>query len=166
MYLARFFVHVGKRSSLHKRKNSKKQPFAAQMFLKIGVLKHLTIFTRKHLCLFLIKLQLWRSAFLLKKKTNSGIFLWILQNHQEQSFYRTPAHYTFSNFLDVFGYKIDIFSYFLCHCFVSFHNSSVTIGSPWLFFTCIYSKFFSKYKFCKHYNVRIRKNIHYYTNSS
>ena len=39
------------------------------MFLKNGVSKHFSIFTGKHLCrsLFLIKLQVWRPASLLKR---------------------------------------------------------------------------------------------------
>ena len=41
----------------------------SRVFFKIGVIKHFAIFTRKHLCwsLFLIKLQIWRAATLLKR---------------------------------------------------------------------------------------------------
>ena len=48
-----------------------------------AVLKHLAIFTtRKHLwwSLFLIKLQTLRPGTLLKRDSNTGVFLWILQN--------------------------------------------------------------------------------------
>ena len=60
-------------------------------------------------------------------------------------FYRTPPdHCTFPKFyvvidsLDVFGYKIDIFLYFLCHCLFSFitllesvfHGYSVLVFIP------------------------------------
>ena len=48
-----------------------------------AVLKNFTIFTtRKHLgwSIFLIKLQTSRPATLLKRDSNTGVFLWILQN--------------------------------------------------------------------------------------
>ena len=41
------------------------------------------------------------------------------------------------------------FSYFLYYCFVFLHNSSVRIGSPWLFRTCFQTKVFSKRNFCR-----------------
>ena len=52
------------------------------MFLRIGVLKNFAIFTGKHLCwnLLLIKSQGWRPATLLKRDSNTGVFLWILWN--------------------------------------------------------------------------------------
>ena len=52
------------------------------MFLKIGVLKNVVIFTWKKLCcsLFLIKLLAWRPVTLLKIDSNTGVFLWILLN--------------------------------------------------------------------------------------
>ena len=56
-----------------------------QMFLKTGFLKKFAIFAGKHLCwsYFLIKLQAWRSAILLKRDSNTGFFLWILLNFEE-----------------------------------------------------------------------------------
>ena len=50
--------------------------------LKKGLLKNFTIFIGKHLCwsLFLIKLQALRPVTLLKEDSNTGVFLWILQN--------------------------------------------------------------------------------------
>ena len=64
----------------------------SQMFLKIGILKNFTIFTRKHLywILFLIKLQSWRPITLLKRDPNAGAFLWISRISQNSIFYRTP----------------------------------------------------------------------------
>ena len=49
----------------------------SQMIFKIGVLKHYAIFTRKYLCwsYFLIKLQAWRPTILLKRDSNTDIFL-------------------------------------------------------------------------------------------
>ena len=54
-----------------------------QMFFKIGTLKYFVIFTGKQLCwsLFLINLQTWRPATLLKKDSNRGFFLWHLEEH-------------------------------------------------------------------------------------
>ena len=48
-------------------------------------------FTRKQLCrrLFLVKLQVWRSANLLKQDSSTGDFLWILLNFWEHLFCRT-----------------------------------------------------------------------------
>ena len=47
-----------------------------------GVLKNLRNFTGKHLCwsLFLIKLQTFRPATLLRRETKTGFFLWNLRN--------------------------------------------------------------------------------------
>ena len=52
-----------------------------QMFFKIDDLKHFAIISENHLCWspFLIKLQAFRPATLLKRDSNTGVFLWILQ---------------------------------------------------------------------------------------
>ena len=62
--------------------------------VKKGVLKNFSIFTEKHLCwsLFLIKLQVFRAAALLKRDSNTGFFLWILPNFQKHLFWRTPVN--------------------------------------------------------------------------
>ena len=67
------------------------------MFFKIGVLKNFAIFPGKHLwrSYFLIKLQAWRSAILLKRDSNTGVFLWILWNSYEHLFWRTSANCCF-----------------------------------------------------------------------
>ena len=46
----------------------------SRMFFKISVLKNIVIFTKKYLCwsLFLIKLQAWRSATLLKRDSKTA----------------------------------------------------------------------------------------------
>ena len=48
-----------------------------RLFNKKGVLKNFTLFTRKHLCssLSLIKLLDFSTAFLLKRDSNTGVFL-------------------------------------------------------------------------------------------
>ena len=48
----------------------------SQMFFKIGVLKHFTIFTRKHLCwkYFLRKFKACRPAILSKRDSNTNVF--------------------------------------------------------------------------------------------
>ena len=54
----------------------------SHMFFKIGVLNNFTNFTGKYLCwsLLLIKLQVFRPATLLKRDSNTGVFLWNLWN--------------------------------------------------------------------------------------
>ena len=61
----------------------------SHVFFKIDAMKNFAILTGKHLCwsLILIKFQTWRPESLLKKDFNIGVFLWILQNFQEQLFY-------------------------------------------------------------------------------
>ena len=48
-----------------------------QLFFKIGALKNFAYFTGKHPCwsFFLIKLQALRPATLLKRDSNTGVFL-------------------------------------------------------------------------------------------
>ena len=55
--------------------DSEKQPF--EDFFNISVLENFALFTGKDLCLglFLIKLQAFRSAFFLKRDSNTGAFL-------------------------------------------------------------------------------------------
>ena len=54
---------------------NKKQP--KEVFYKNETLKNFSIFADKHLCwgLFLIKLQVFRSATLLKRHSNTGAFM-------------------------------------------------------------------------------------------
>ena len=61
--------------------------------VKKGVLKDFANFTGKHLCrsLFLIKLQAFRPANLLKRYFNTGNFLWNLRNFYEHLFWRTST---------------------------------------------------------------------------
>ena len=61
----------------------------SQIFVKINVLKIFAIFTRKHLCrsVFLRRLQVLKPANLLKRDSNTGIFLWILQNFLRTAFF-------------------------------------------------------------------------------
>ena len=74
------------------------------MFFKKGVLETLANFTRKHLHwnLFLIKLQVFRPATLLKRNSNTGIFLRnfeICKNTYFEEYPRTTASVVFfSNF--------------------------------------------------------------------
>ena len=66
----------------------------SQIFFKIDVLKNFTSFTGKHLCwsLLLIKLQTLRPATLLKRDSNTGVFLWNWRSFFKNSFfYRTPS---------------------------------------------------------------------------
>ena len=54
----------------------------SHMFFKIGVFKALANFIGKHQCwsIFLIKLQAWRPATLLKRDSNTGVLLWNFRN--------------------------------------------------------------------------------------
>ena len=60
-----------------------------QMFFKVGVLKSYAIFTGKHLrwSLFLIKFQSFRSATLLKRDSNKGVFLWTFKKFLRTAFF-------------------------------------------------------------------------------
>ena len=64
--------------------------------IKIAVLKNFTIFTAKHLCwsLFLIKLQ---ALTLLKRNSNTDVFLRILQNYWITSFLQSSLGQLFLN---------------------------------------------------------------------
>ena len=54
----------------------------SQIFFKISVLKNLANFTEKHLFRkpFLIKLQAFRPATLLKREFSTCVFVWNLRN--------------------------------------------------------------------------------------
>ena len=58
----------------------------SQMFFKIGVLRTFPNFTKKDQCwnLFYIKLQAWKPATLLKRDSNTSVFLWNLSNFHKQ----------------------------------------------------------------------------------
>ena len=60
--------------------NNKKQP--PEVVHKKTVLQNFSIFTRKYLrwSLFLIKMRAYRSVTLLKRDSNTVVFLWILRN--------------------------------------------------------------------------------------
>ena len=52
-----------------------------EVFCEKDVIKNFAIFTGKHLCwsLFLVRLQALRPVTLVKRDSNTGVFLWILQ---------------------------------------------------------------------------------------
>ena len=62
----------------------------AEVFIKKAVLKNCATLTGKHLCwsISLIWLQYFRSATLLKRDSNTGVFRWILQNFKKHLFWR------------------------------------------------------------------------------
>ena len=68
--------------------------------VKKGVFRNFTNFTGKHLCwsLFLIELQTFRPAALLKRDSKTGVLLWNLQNFNEHLIWslRTPSSETCS----------------------------------------------------------------------
>ena len=67
-----------------------------EMFFKIGVLKNFAMFTGNHLCwnFFLIKLQPWRPATLLKRDSNTGAFLWMYFRLEGQILLNAPNKIT------------------------------------------------------------------------
>ena len=63
------------------------------MFINIGVLKHFAIFTRKQLCwsYFLIKLKDCRPAILLKRDSNTDVFLECYEIFKKHVFWTTAS---------------------------------------------------------------------------
>ena len=70
---------------------------ARRCFVGKVFLKYRTKFWEKHLCwnLFLIKLQAWRTATVLKYDFSTDVFLWILRNSYEHLFSRTLPLYVY-----------------------------------------------------------------------
>ena len=70
----------GNNNSKNNHSNRQKRP--PEVFCEKGVCKNFTNFTGKHLSwsLFLIKLQAFKSATLLKTDSNTGVVLWNWQN--------------------------------------------------------------------------------------
>ena len=68
-----------------------------KVFYKKAVLKNFAIFTGKHLCwsVFFIKWQNFSPATLLKRDSNTGLFLWVLRNFKEHLFWRISANCCF-----------------------------------------------------------------------
>ena len=58
-----------------------------QMIFKVGVLNNLATFAGKHLCFQVCN---FRPSILLKRDSNTGVFLWILRIFWVRVFYRTP----------------------------------------------------------------------------
>ena len=138
------------------------------MFFKIGVLKNLAIFTRKHLCcsLFLIVAGLTACTFIEKETLTQVFFCEHCEIIQNNFFIEHLLliilfwnFYVITELVEHLWVQNWYFLYFLCHCFVFFYDSSVRIGTPWLYCICIYTKIFSKYNFRMHYNLSIRNNI-------
>ena len=73
----------------------------SRMFFKVNVLKNFAIFSEKHLCKnhFFIKVQTWKPATLLKRDSNTGVFLlvlWILlQNTSGGCFFMKWKNFLF-----------------------------------------------------------------------
>ena len=57
------------------------------IIFKVGVLNNLATFAGKHLCFQVCN---FRPSILLKRDSNTGVFLWILRIFWERVFYRTP----------------------------------------------------------------------------
>ena len=59
----------------------------SQTFFKISARKNFAIFIRKHLCWSLHKTFNYRLSTLLKRDSNTGVFLWILRNFLRTAFF-------------------------------------------------------------------------------
>ena len=124
MWLVTTAVPVGKYSNRH-----------SKMFYKIDDSKNLAIFTGTHLC--------WRFLLInfIKKRLQHRCFPVNIGKGLSTAFYieHVIASLYFSEFLCdhrilwILPVQNWYFSYFSCHCFFFFHNSSVRIGSPLLF---------------------------------
>ena len=77
-----------------------------QIFFKICVIKNFANSKGKHLCwsLCLIKLQVSRPAFLSKRDSNTGAFLWNLQNLLENLFLKNTSSGCFCQLQPIFDF--------------------------------------------------------------
>ena len=81
-------------------------PFRRRCSIKKAVLKNFAIFIRKSLCwrLFLIYLQAYKAATLLQRDSNTGVFLWILQNFQNIYF----KGHLWTNASELYWFKVEV----------------------------------------------------------
>ena len=85
------------------------------IYKKAVVLSTFSIITGTHLywSLFLLKLWAFRSATLLKRDSNAGVFLWISRNFSKHLFWITSANDCFQSFFCLTSYfTIFIFLHF------------------------------------------------------
>ena len=103
-----------------------------------------------------------KACFFIKKNIPTSVFSFEYCEIFKNSFWNTFCSLYFSkNLCDdrilwtSLGTKLKfiIFLLLLYYCFVFLRNSSVRIGSPWLFCICFHTKILSKCKFRTHYNV-------------
>ena len=109
------------------------------MFFKIGVIKNFAIFTGKHLCwsLFLIKFQTWRQATLLKRDSNTCVFLCTLRNFQEHLFHKKIIWMTASGSAD--GLRNNCFENLQeITMITSWRKANFVLGKLRIFSECIF----------------------------
>ena len=109
------------------------------MCFKISALKNFAIFARKRQCwsLFLIKLQAWRPAFLLKKRLHSRCFSVNIKRFLRTVFLQNTSS---SLYFPKFYVMIEWFGRLW--------------AQNWHFYiSCFHTKIFSKCTFSTHYNV-------------
>ena len=95
-----FFFHLENISSLlcstlsSSSLSSRRESSHRGCSIEKSVLKKFTTFSGKHLrwSHFLTKLLVWRLLTLLKRESNSGVFLWILRHFKEDLFWITSAN--------------------------------------------------------------------------
>ena len=98
------------------------------LFYKKVVLKYFAIITEKHLFwgLFLIKLQAFSPATLLKRNSNTAAFLSVFQNFKEHLFRRTSANGCSCSLLEV-----DYFAIYCTHSTLIHFTVYVNLYRRW-----------------------------------
>ena len=119
------------------------------MYFRIGTLKDFAMFTGKHPCwsLFLINMQAWMPATLLKRDSNIDVFLWNLRNFSEHLFLQNTSagcvwKYLMNSLFIAFEnnewchFVVRIgsaaFISFYCMCFVSFYFFLFFLSFLWI----------------------------------
>ena len=102
---------------MSKFKNKEHPP--PKLFCRKGAIRNFAKFTGKHLCqcLFLNKVAALRSATLLKRGSVTGVFLWILQNFEENHFLQNNFSGCFWKILIWYFWSFGI--YFLIEFFIN-----------------------------------------------
>ena len=112
-----------------------------RMFFKIGVVKNFTKFTGKQMCwsLFLIRLQAWKAATILKRDSNTGVFLCNLRNWKCCTLQNTSGG-CFCSYTEIKNYIWNTFivncklkmSYMLIRSVLKRKTTQTTSGYEWL----------------------------------
>ena len=102
-----FLIKCNKIGEFHTNQGGSFRSSHLQMFLKTSLFENFVIFTGKHLCwsLFTIKLLAFRQATILKRDSNTGVFLWILESFKNNFFVEQLGGY-FCSFQETLSGRI------------------------------------------------------------